>query len=45
MILYLETQLDEAYNVYMKNSMKQEKPYMTKEQFRTMYEELLELIY
>ena len=45
MILYLETQLDEAYNVYMKNSMKQEKPYMTKEQFRNMYEELLELIY
>tara|TARA_B100001063_G_C16466029_1_gene405487 strand:- start:330 stop:479 length:150 start_codon:yes stop_codon:yes gene_type:complete len=45
MILYLETQLDKAYNVYMKNSMKQSKPYMTKEEFRTMFEELMEVVY
>ena len=45
MILYLETQLDEAYNVYMKNSMKNDKPYMSKEEFRTMFEELMELVY
>ena len=45
MILYLETQLDKAYNVYMKNSMKQNKPYMNKEEFRTMFEELMEIVY
>jgi len=45
MILYLEKQLDKAYNVYMKNSMKQNKPYMNKEEFRTMFEELMEVVY
>ena len=45
MILYLEKQLDEAYNVYMRNSMKQGKEYMSKEKFRTMFEELMEVVY
>ena len=42
---YLEKQLDEAYNVYMRNSMKQSKEYMSKEDFRTMFEELMEVVY
>ena len=45
MILYLEKQLAEAYNVYMRNSMKQGKEYMSKEKFRTMFEELMEVVY
>ena len=45
MILYLEKQLDNAYNVYMRNSMKQGKEYMSKEDFRTMFEELMEVVY
>jgi hypothetical protein len=45
MILYLEKQLDEAYNVYMRNSMKRSKEYMSKEDFRTMFEELMEVVY
>jgi hypothetical protein len=45
MILYLEKQLDKAYNVYMKESMKHGRSYMTKKEFRTMFEQIMEVVY
>ena len=44
MILYLEKQLDEAYKVYIRNHMKVGKEYLTKEQFREMFEVMMEVV-
>ncbi len=45
MILYLEKQLDEAYDVYRKHQIKQDAAFISKENFRTMFEELMDVVY
>jgi len=45
MILYLEKQLNKAYSIYMKESMKHGRSYMNKEEFRTMFEQIMEVVY
>ena len=45
MILYLEKQLDEAYDVYRKNQIKHDAAFISKENFRTMFEELMDVVY
>jgi hypothetical protein len=45
MILYLEKQLDESYDVYRKHQIKHDGSFITRDQFRTMFEELMEVVY
>ena len=45
MILYLEKQLDDAYDVYRKNQIKHDASFVSKENFRTMFEELMDVVY
>ena len=45
MILYLEKQLDDAYDVYRRHQIKQDASFVTKDQFRNMFEELMEVVY
>ena len=45
MILYLEKQLEDAYDVYRKNQIKCDASFITKEQFRDMFEESMEVVY
>ena len=45
MILYLEKQLESAYDVYRRNQIKHNASFITKEEFRTMFEELMEVVY
>tara|TARA_B100000902_G_scaffold395905_1_gene455517 strand:+ start:463 stop:615 length:153 start_codon:yes stop_codon:yes gene_type:complete len=45
MILYLEKQLDDAYDVYRRNQIKHDAPFISKENFRTMFEELMDVVY
>ena len=45
MILYLEGQLDKAYDVYRKTQIKHDAPFVSREDFRPMFEELMEIAY
>ena len=44
MILYLEIQLENAYNVYRRHQIKQDAAFINKENFRTMFEEMMEVV-
>ena len=44
MILYLETQLENAYAVYRRNQIKHDAAFIKKENFRTMFEEMMEAV-
>jgi len=43
MLLYLETDLDRAYTIDRKTRSKQDKPWIAREDFRLVYEELLNI--
>ena len=43
MLLYLETDLDRAYTIDRKTRSKQNKPWIAREDFRLVYEELLNI--
>ena len=43
MLLYLETDLDRAYKIDRKTRSKQNKPWIAREDFRQVYEELLNI--
>jgi hypothetical protein len=45
MILYLEEQLDKAYDVYRRLQIKQDASFVSKENFRPMFEELMEIAF
>ena len=45
MILYLEKQLDDAYDVYRRNQIKHDAAFISKENFRFMFEELMDVVY
>ena len=43
MLLYLETDLDNAYKIDCRERTKKDKPWIKREDFRGVYEELIEL--
>ena len=43
MLLYLESDLDSAYKIDCKERTKKEKPWIQREEFRGLYEELIEI--
>ena len=43
MLLYLETDLDKAYRLDCKARTKCDEPWVTREQFRSLYEDLISL--
>ena len=43
MLLYLETDLDNAYKIDCKERTKKDKPWIKREDFRGLYEDLIEL--
>ena len=45
MILYLEKQLDDAYDIYRRHQIKQDASFISKENFRTLFEEIMEVVY
>ena len=45
MILYLETQLEDCYRIYRLHQVKQDMPFMSLEDFRNMFEELMGKVY
>ena len=45
MILYLEKQLDDAYDIYRRHQIKQDAAFVSKENFRTMFEEIMEVVH
>ena len=45
MILYLEEQLEEAYRNYCKHQSKQDMPFMSLDDFRNMFEDLMAIVY
>jgi|TARA_R110000823_G_scaffold60523_1_gene144798 hypothetical protein len=45
MVLYLETQLDEAYRAYCLMQVKADLPFVKREDFRVLYEVLMEQAY
>ena len=45
MILYLEEQLEAAYRKYCKHQSKQDKPFMSLDDFRNMFEDLMAIVY
>ena len=45
MILYLESQLEACYRVYCLKQVKNEMPFITLEEFRFMFEDMMEIIY
>ena len=45
MILYTEEQLENAYNVYRRHQIKQDMSFLKLEDFRTMFEEIMEWVY
>ena len=44
MLLYLETDLDRAYKLDCKARAKCDEPWVTREQFRSLYESLIKMI-
>ena len=45
MILYLEKQLDNSYDVYRRHQIKHNASFISKKDFRSMFEELMEVVY
>ena len=45
MILYLEDQLEACYRQYCMHQVKQDMPLMSLDDFRDMFEDLMEVIY
>ena len=45
MILYLESQLEDCYRVYCLKQVKNDMPFMSLEDFRSMFEGIMEVIY
>ena len=45
MILYLEDQLEAAYRKYCKHQSKQDMPFMSLDDFRNMFEDLMAIVY
>ena len=45
MILYLEEQLEAAYRKYCKHQSKQDMPFMSLDDFRNMFEDLMAIVY
>ena len=45
MILYLEEQLEAAYRKYCKHQSKQDMPFMSLDDFRNMFEEIMAIVY
>ena len=45
MILYTEEQLENAYNVYRRHQIKQDMSFLKLEDFRAMFEEIMEWVY
>ena len=45
MILYLEDQLEAAYRKYCKHQSKQDMPFMSLDDFRNMFEEIMAIVY
>ena len=45
MILYLESQLEACYRVYCLKQVKNDMPFMALEDFRSMFEGMMEVIY
>ena len=45
MLLYLEDQLEQAYKAYCKHQARQDLPFMQLEDFRSMFEDLMTVIY
>tara|TARA_R110000751_G_scaffold48633_1_gene108185 strand:+ start:255 stop:527 length:273 start_codon:yes stop_codon:yes gene_type:complete len=43
MLLYLETELDDAYKIDCKERTNKDKPWIKRESFRSLYENLIEL--
>ena len=45
MILYLEKQLEDAYKIYRLSQVKKDMSFMKLEDFRLMFEEIMEVVY
>jgi|GEM_PF-1799136 hypothetical protein len=45
MILYTEEQLENAYNVYRRHQIKLDMSFLKLEDFRAMFEEIMEWVY
>ena len=45
MILYTEEQLENAYNVYRRHQIKKDMSFLKLEDFRLMFEEVMEWVY
>ena len=45
MLLYLEEQLEAAYRKYCKHQSKQDMPFMSLDDFRNMFEEIMAIVY
>ena len=45
MILYLEKQLEDAYKIYRLNQVKKDMSFMKLEDFRVMFEDIMEVVY
>ena len=45
MILYLEKQLEAAYKIYQLNQVKKDMSFMKLEDFRVMFEDIMEVVY
>jgi hypothetical protein len=45
MILYTEKQLEDCYRIYRLHQVKQDMPFMTLEDFRNMFEDIMEKAY
>jgi hypothetical protein len=44
-ILYLEKQLEDAYRIYQLNQVKKDMSFMKLEDFRVMFEDIMEVVY
>ena len=45
MILYTEVQLENAYNVYRTHQVKRDMSFLKLEDFRLMFEDIMEVVY
>ncbi len=45
MILYLEKQLEDAYKIYRLSQVKKDMSFMKLEDFRVMFEDIMEVVY
>tara|TARA_Y100000590_G_scaffold402804_1_gene488866 strand:+ start:2923 stop:3075 length:153 start_codon:yes stop_codon:yes gene_type:complete len=45
MVLYTEKQLEDCYRRYRLHQVKKDMPFMTLEDFRLMFEDIMEIVY